>query len=708
MLVLLDFQLAPSLTGCRAKPYPLAARRSDQRVKIRRLKTLGIALSLSSIAAILGIVFYLLPKNTLPSGNRIADYVVLNDTLFALKKQAWLKKIGIKLPDFDEDNDKLRLVTIDEASLLPETKDGKGGFGQFPWDRRVHAKLLDRLRKAHAKVVAFDVNFLEPAREPAQDVALAAAMKQMPTILSYNVAVTTGSLLTSNPVAPLLSKVTAGQGSTTVDNPGGWLVGQYLEIDSTDDVTHKVTGYPSLANATVSYALGTKIQPLDDWDAKFGNERIPLDGSGYFLMLPFQTTEYVDQAETNGLASRAGAVRETMNFAQTVPFADALRFDDDTMKAFAENRIILVGITAQALGDFILTPNGRFPGVFSNLRFMDQLITKKFIRRVPVALDIILIILMPLLIGFLVTQLKAGVGIGIALASAFLYTIVSMGVYAYTLHWMNLIHVDAAIVMSALFVALYRVVTEGADKRAIRDMFGKHVSPKIVSQMLDNDDPKSALNLQGKRVRVTIFYSDIRGFTAMSEKMTAEQIYGQLNEYFEEMCQIVFKYDGYVDKFIGDCLMAVFSAPNPQEDDAYRAVLCAFEQQQKILEMATAWAGEGRKVFTVGMGLNTGEVVMGNLGSNDRMNYTVIGDAVNTAARLYNVAKGGQTIISEYTYEEVKDRFIVNELQPVFVKGKELSLRNFEVIEPLLPGQPNTSVLLDPTVIHEAAIAADH
>jgi len=676
-------------------------------VKIRRIKTLGIALALSTIGAILGIVFYLLPKNTLPSANRIADYVVLNDTLFALRNQAWLKKVGIKLPDFDEDNDMLRLVTIDEASLNPQTKDGKGGFGQFPWDRRVHARLLERLAKAHAKVVAFDVNFLEPARVPAEDVALAAAMRKMPTILSYNVAVTTGSLLTSNPVAPLLRQVTAGQGSTTVDNPGGWLVGQYLEIDSTDS-KGKVTPYPSLANATVSYALGKKIKPLNDWDAELGDEKIPLDGSGYFLMLPFQTTEFVDQAETNGLASRAGAVRETMHFAQTVPFVDALKFDDDTMKAFAENRIVLVGITAQALGDFILTPNGRFPGVFSNLRFMDQLLTRKFIRRVPVALDLFLIILMPLLIGFLVTQLKASVGIGIALASAFVYTIISIAVYAYTLHWMNLIHVDAAIVISALFVALYRVVTEGADKRAIRDMFGKHVSPEIVSQMLEHDDPKSALNLQGKRVRVTIFYSDIRGFTAMSEKMTPEQIYGQLNEYFEEMCTIVFKYHGYVDKFIGDCLMAVFSAPNPQEDDAYKACMCAWEQQQKILEMAAAWIGEGRQAFTVGMGLNTGEVVMGNLGSSDRMNYTVIGDNVNTAARLYNVAKGGQTIISEYTYEEVKDRFIVNELQPVFVKGKELPLRNFELVEPLMPGQPNTSKILDQSIVHEAAVAADH
>jgi adenylate cyclase len=194
----------------------------------------------------------------------------------------------------------------------------------------------------------------------------------------------------------------------------------------------------------------------------------------------------------------------------------------------------------------------------------------------------------------------------------------------------------------------------------------------------------------------------------MSENMTPEQIYAALNEYFEEMCRLVFAYGGYVDKFIGDCVMAVFSAPNPLPDDPYRAVRSAWDQQQRIAEMMHEWGAAGRKVFTVGMGLNTGEVVMGNLGSSDRLNYTVIGDSVNTASRLYNVAKGGQIIISESTYEEVKDRFVVNELTPVFVKGKVLALRNFEVVGLLEPGQANPSVLLDPNAMPEAMVAADH
>ncbi|MBV8488889.1 MAG: adenylate/guanylate cyclase domain-containing protein [Candidatus Eremiobacteraeota bacterium] len=156
----------------------------------------------------------------------------------------------------------------------------------------------------------------------------------------------------------------------------------------------------------------------------------------------------------------------------------------------------------------------------------------------------------------------------------------------------------------------------------------------------------------------------------MSETMTPEEIYGQLNEYFEEMCRIIFEYGGYVDKFIGDCVMAVFSAPYQTPDDARNAVISAVKQQEKILEMSAAWAAQGKKQFTVGMGVNTGDVVMGNLGSSNRMNYTVIGDNVNVAARLYNVAKGGEIIISETTYEECKDEVEVDELEPVSVKGK--------------------------------------
>jgi len=646
-------------------------------MRIRRLRILGTATALSAVAALLGIVLYALPPNAAPSVNRIADFVVLNDALFWTRDHTPLARLA-HVRDTDRENDRLRFIAIDEGSLRAPP----AGFGAWPWPRSVHGRLLQRLAKAGATIATYDVLFLEPSADRAQDAALAAGLRAQPTVLGFTATTTRGNdprfgLLLP---PPQLASAARALGFTTVDNPGGWLVGQYLTMTATPE-RGAATVYRSLATATVEAYAGTQITTVDAWHARLGGAEIPLDGRGQLIMLPFVTHEHVDQAGGgDALAARAGAANISAPFVQSLPFTDALHADDATLARFARGNVVVIGPTAQGLGDFIVTPNGRYPGVFANLRLMDQLMTRTFVRRAPPWLDLALIVLVPLGVGFVVTQLRPSTGIAIALAVVVLYSVAAVVLYGSTLRWLNLVHVDVATILAALFVALYRTVTEGADKRVIREMFGKHVSPVLVDAMLAHDDPLRALDLSGKRVKVTVFYSDIRGFTAMSETMTPEQIYGRLNEYFEEMCRIVFAHGGYVDKFIGDCLMAVFSAPNQRSDDAYHAVLAAWEQQRKIAELMAQWSAQGRRVFTVGMGLNTGEVVMGNLGSSDRLNYTVIGDNVNTAARLYGVAQGGQIIISESTYAEVKDRFAVNELAPVTVKGKAQPLRSFEVV----------------------------
>ena len=660
-------------------------------LRVRRLRIFGIAMLLSALAAGIGVVLFFAPPQ-FASVSSIGDFVAINDALFAAREQTWLTKL-LRFPDMDPPNDTIRLVTIDEATLQDPPK----GLGRIPIPRNYIGQLLQMLGKAGAKVAAFDLEFFEHTRDPKEDAAFKAGLKAQATVLGMTLDVTQGGIMSFEKPPPDIADL-VHLGSTTVDNPGGWLVGQPYVISATNQSTGKSVLYPSLALQTASQWLGVDYAPIDKWHGRLGTTIVPLDGEGKLLMLPFNVSEHVDQAESNGLATRAGTADLSMPAIQMVSMIDALKFDRDTMKAFANNEVIVIGYTAQAAGDFILTPNGRYPGVFSNVRLMDQLLSHRFISRIQPWIDLVLIIVMAFVIGFIVTQLKATLGVALAVGVAIIYTAFAVGLYAYTLHWIDLIHVDGAIILSALFVALYRTITEGADKRVIKEMFGKHVSPALVDRMLSHDDPLKSLDLSGKRAKVTIFYSDIRGFTAMSEKMTPEQIYGQLNEYFEEMCKIVFEHGGYVDKFIGDCLMAIFSAPDPRPGtiDAVEATESAMRQQEKILEMMAEWSKQGRQIFTVGMGLNTDEVVMGNLGSSDRLNYTVIGDGVNTAARLYNVAKGGQTIISEHTYNEVKDHFIVNELTPVFVKGKVLPLRNFELIGRLKPGEPNTSTLLDP------------
>jgi adenylate cyclase len=681
-------------------------------MRIRRLRILGVAMLLAGVAALIGVVLYLLPRERMSTISRAADFVVVNEAKTFVDDTPALARV-FRFPDRDDENENLRLIAIDEASLNDPRDPSNPGLGAFPWDRSLYGTLLQRLHKAGAKVVAFDVEFFEPARRPGADAAFAAGMRAQRTVLGEALNVTKGGdgpVLSVQRPPPQLASAAYGLGSTSVDTVGGWLVGQPLVVTASDGAAQ--TEHVSLAGATASAYLDQPLRKIDRGQAQLGPTRIPLDGDSLLLMIPFRLHETVVQAGGSsggsGPTTRAGTLTLSAPSAQAASFVDVLKLSDADLAAFARGRIVVIGATAGALGDFVVTPNGRYPGVFANLRMIDQLVRGRFIAPVPPALDLALIVALALLIGFAGTQLRPAVGVAVGVAVVALYSLTAIAVYGYTLHWMNLIHVGAASLLAALFVAVYRTVTEGADKRVICAMFGKHVSPALVNEMLSHEDPLKALDLSGKSARVTIFYSDIRGFTAMSENMTPEEIYAALNEYFEEMCALVFEHGGYVDKFIGDCIMAVFSAPNPRPDDAYHAVLSAWKQQQRILQMMAQWAAQGRKTFTVGMGLNTGSVVMGNLGSKDRLNYTVIGDSVNTASRLYNVAKGGQIIISESTYEDVKDHFIVNELTPVFVKGKVLALRNFEVIGLLAPGQTNPSTLLDPANMPEPAVADAH
>ena len=178
---------------------------------------------------------------------------------------------------------------------------------------------------------------------------------------------------------------------------------------------------------------------------------------------------------------------------------------------------------------------------------------------------------------------------------------------------------------------------------------------------------------------LVVFFSDIRGFTAMSERKSAQHIVDMLNEYFELMVEIVFKHEGTLDKFVGDEIMALFGAPVAHEDDAYRAVKVALEMVHALEEWNLVRVAEGDEPIQIGIGINTGEVVAGYLGSSKALEYTVIGDVVNTASRLCNTAKPGEILISRATYEAVKDSFVAEELPAAQVKNKAQAVQIFRV-----------------------------
>ena len=203
----------------------------------------------------------------------------------------------------------------------------------------------------------------------------------------------------------------------------------------------------------------------------------------------------------------------------------------------------------------------------------------------------------------------------------------------------------------------------------IKSTFKKYVSKQIVDQILQNEE---SLNLGGQELEVTTLFSDIRGFTSMSEQMQAIDVVASLNEYFDKMIEVVFKYNGTLDKIIGDALMVIYGAPLGAHNDAERALHTAIEMQQKLVELNVERKKRGQDPLQIGIGLNTGRAVSGNIGSKEQMNYTVIGDAVNLSARLCSFAKAGQIIISENVYALLKGNtsFAFKPLEPIQVKGK--------------------------------------
>lgn len=216
------------------------------------------------------------------------------------------------------------------------------------------------------------------------------------------------------------------------------------------------------------------------------------------------------------------------------------------------------------------------------------------------------------------------------------------------------------------------------EKERMRDIMNKVVSKEIAEELM-----KRGINLGGEERVVTMLFSDIRGFTSMSEKMSPPEIVSILNEYMTEMVEIINKYRGVVDKFVGDEIMVIYGAPLSYGEvlDAKLAVATAVDMIKRVKELHQKWEKEGKPLLTPGIGINTGVVVAGNMGSRDRLSYTVIGDAVNTASRLCSSAGKLQILISETTYNLVKEFVKVNELEPIKVKGKEKPLKVYEVLD---------------------------
>ncbi|MEW6544367.1 MAG: adenylate/guanylate cyclase domain-containing protein [Nitrospirota bacterium] len=254
---------------------------------------------------------------------------------------------------------------------------------------------------------------------------------------------------------------------------------------------------------------------------------------------------------------------------------------------------------------------------------------------------------------------------------------VAFGLFWWSRYWLDIVPLYSLVAAQYSGAVSYQRYMEGRKRREVQAMFGRYVSQRVVEQLVKNPD---MANPSGRKERLTVFFSDVRGFTSMSEKMEPQEVQQLLSEYFTEMTRILFKHGGTLDKFMGDAVMAFFGNPEPQPDHALRAVLMALEMQEAIGRLNEKWAAEGRRTIGVGMGINSGDVTVGNLGSKDFLDYTVIGDNVNLACRLEQNAKAGEIIITQATYDEVKHAVEVEPMEPVRVKGKSEPIPIYRVV----------------------------
>jgi adenylate cyclase len=374
------------------------------------------------------------------------------------------------------------------------------------------------------------------------------------------------------------------------------------------------------------------------------------------------------------------------------------RFDiDEKLQAKLKGKIVLIGSTMPEEQDIhsvpMANPDGAttMNGVEIHATAIQNIIDQKYLRRADPNLEFGLIILLALvsfLVTFRIRQTKIRFVVLLELASLaivglFLFAVFEIAIRSFMNNstLINIVYPSIAIVFAYLGAAVYQYLGERQQKALIKNVFSKYISSAVVNELVAN--PEKA-KLGGDRRELTVFFSDIAGFTTISEQFYSrpEGLVELLNEYLDEMTAIVLKHEGTLDKYEGDAIMAFWGAPIAQKDHALRTCLASLEMQKRLAVLRPKWKKEGKPPLEVRIGINSGTMIVGNMGGQDRFDYTVIGDSVNLASRLEGANKqyGSNTMISDFTYQHVKGLVAVRELDLIQVKGKTEPVKVWELL----------------------------
>jgi adenylate cyclase len=544
-------------------------------------------------------------------------------------------------------DERIVIVAIDDFSF------NWTGY-QWPWPRTYFAEIVNALNEAGAQVVGLDVFLFE--EDPQGDPALTAAFEE--TSISINVIQKyqdqQGVISLRLPKEAYTNSLD-GLGITSIllddDAIARGIMAQTSYIDQT---------YYNWALETARLYLGAPpITQISPTSLRLNDTEIPLQGNQFLI-------NYRGPAETYPTYSAAKVV-----------------LGDYPAENF-KDKIVLIGATSITLQDVYPTPFSsrvRTPGVEIVATAVDSLINQNYLQIAPFWVTLLLILLAAVTSRFIIHLPRPTQIIGLMLGSMLLYTGISYLVFLRFGLYLPFTSPQLMFFLGIILPTLEQAVTQEIEKRRVRNLFMRFISPEMVTQMLETQD-MSALN---KRSELTILFSDIRNFTGISEKLTPDGVVALLNPYLDVMTTVIHKHGGTVDKYEGDAIVAFFGAPMHYADHAKRAARAALDMRVELVKLKEGWRAAGilPENFDIGIGLNTGDVFVGLLGSEQRVNYTIIGDNANLAARLQDLTKeySHHTLISESTHNAIKDAFETEFIEAVHVKGKRMAVKIYKLLE---------------------------
>jgi len=547
-----------------------------------------------------------------------------------------------------EPSSNIVIAAIDDASLEE--------YGKWSdWPRSLHAQAIENLDDAKARVIGFDVLFSD---ESPDDAEFAQAIADAGNV----VLAVTGSQQVSSPNQELtysevlhpeasLENASVATGHTHIFIGGGGVVREMpMEVKDIEG-----DSYPALTLSVLYTHFG--LEPPSDFDVENGaifvldDRYIPVDDA---------KSMRINYAGPPGTYTQ-------------ISYADIIdgSFDPELVKL----KIVLVGMTATGEPDAWVTPISptKMYGVEIHANALDTILNQRFITEAGAGMTFLLMLAITLILGIALPflNLRWGSLLSVAVFAAYFAAIIFSMESGYIL---NILYPLLLVPIIYITAVLCSVTSAQTDRRVIRDLFGRYVSPQVVKEIIRMTNTDQ-LKLGGARREVTVLFADIRGFTAMSERMDPDSIVETLNRYLAVIIERILANDGMINKFVGDNVMAVWNAPQDQPGHALLAVKTALESQHAVSELA----GDSSETLQFGIGVNTGSVVAGNVGAEGRTEYTIIGDAVNLAARLSS-APGGEVWIGAETYNQVKDTVDVEELEPQQFKGKAEAVRVYRVL----------------------------